>query len=96
VRGVLPGHRGYADGLSPENVTNALDAIAIAHALLGEGARRDTNDPAWIDAETHLFTEQAGHSGNPLFDLEKVAKFAHAATEWQHARDKAHRNPPEA
>lgn len=61
----LPGvYCGYAGGLSPDNVAEQLDKIS-------ELVR---DRPFWIDAETHLRSDD-----NRVFDLEKVARFLEAA-----------------
>lgn len=60
-------YTGYAGGLSPTNVEEHLPQIA----RIAEGA------PAWIDAETHLRSEDGR-----TFDRTKVAAFLGAAREW--------------
>ena len=53
-------HTGYAGGLSPENVSRELEEISkIARS-----------EPFWIDAETHLRSED-----NSRFDLDRVTDF---------------------
>jgi phosphoribosylanthranilate isomerase len=71
--GILPnewrrpfeGYCGYAGGLSPENVLNNLELIAASH---GAG-------PAWIDAESRLFSGR-------MFDGSKVDRFVSTIGEW--------------
>jgi hypothetical protein len=58
---------GYAGGLSPDNVSEQLNKIAEA----------SNGKPIWIDAETHLHSND-----DELFDLEKVVKFLEATKEW--------------
>lgn len=57
---------GYAGGLSPENLEEQME-------LIFESAGRG---PVWIDAETHLRTE------DEEFDLDKVKDFLEAASQW--------------
>ncbi len=63
---VTEGYCGYAGGLSPENVSQELEKIAAIE-----------NYPIWIDAETHLRSDN-----NARFDLEKVQAFLEKAREW--------------
>lgn len=72
--GVLPekwpepdGYCGYAGGLSPDNLTEQLRQIA---RVVGHG-------PIWIDAETHLRSQD-----DMLFDLIKVRRFLEVAKPW--------------
>jgi hypothetical protein len=79
------GYCGYAGGLAPSNVADHLEHIEVAHAngrhhVLHEwpapGVSRETLlDPAWIDAETHLFVDGK-------FDLCRVTRFVAAAEPW--------------
>ncbi len=63
----LPGiYCGYAGGLSPDNVVEQLELI--------EGV---ADVPSWIDAETHLRSED-----NETFDIDKVRAFLKAAEPW--------------
>ncbi len=57
---------GYAGGLSPVNVAEQIGNIEKVSC---------GNGPIWIDAETHLYT-------NDVFDLEKVSAFLEAAKPW--------------
>ena len=58
---------GYAGGLSPDNVA---DQLKVLETHVGEGAGL-----AWIDAESHLRTDDR-------FDMQKVRKFLAAAQPW--------------
>ncbi len=60
-------YSGYAGGLSPENLTEQMDAIA---EKCGDG-------PIWIDAETKL---RSSHDN--VFDLKKVRRFLEKAKPW--------------
>ena len=69
----LPGvYTGYAGGLSPDNVTGELDKIS---ALAGDL-------PFWIDAETHLRSEETGR----YLDLDRVDRFLEAARPYVRSR----------
>lgn len=57
-------YRGYAGGLSPENVAGQLPLILVA---AGDG-------PIWIDVETRVRS-----NNDEQFDLDKVARFLEAA-----------------
>lgn len=72
--GVLPktwpvanGFCGYAGGLSPENVQEQLEVI---ERVVGDG-------PIWIDAETHVRSDN-----DKTFDLDKVRRFLEAVSPW--------------
>ncbi len=60
---------GYAGGLSPENVSDQIAKIAkgVAHRTV------------WIDAETHL---RSNERGRDIFDLSKVRSFLENVREW--------------
>ncbi len=60
-------YSGYAGGLSPENLTEQMEAIA----------KKCGDDPIWIDAETRLRS-----SHDRVFDLEKVRRFLEEAKPW--------------
>jgi len=69
--GILPGawptsagYAGYAGGLSPDNLAQQLPAIIAA----------SENKPLWIDAETHLRS-----NNDSLFDEKKIIKFIEQA-----------------
>lgn len=56
---------GYAGGLSPDNLERQLNAISTCENKM----------PIWIDAETHLRTDDK-------FDLDKCRKFLEIASKW--------------
>jgi hypothetical protein len=69
----LPGvYTGYAGGLSPDNVAGELDKIS---ALAGDL-------PFWIDAETHLRTDDGRH-----LDLDRVDRFLEAVRPYVRSRE---------
>lgn len=59
-------YRGYAGGLSPDNVVEQLAAIETV-----------AQPPCWIDVETHVRSER-----DTAFDLAKVRAFLEAARPW--------------
>lgn len=66
---------GYAGGLSPSNVSEQL---SIIETLIG-------NNTVWIDAETHLRSDDGR-----FFDLQKVRAFLSASKPWviEHPQEK--------
>ncbi len=75
----MPPYCGYAGGLSPENVVAQLDKIAeaVKRAESIEGQNIDI----WIDAETHLRSDN-----DTIFDLVKVDKFLGTAQHWMEGK----------
>ena len=60
-------YSGYAGGLSPDNLSEQMEAIV----------KKCGSGPIWIDAETHLRSDY-----DAVFDLGKVRRFLEEATPW--------------